>query len=161
MKKLLLAILLVGCGREEFNKDDYNQVSYVDKPCTVKNLFSQGYDTLMHEQVTKFSIDARKRNLPCFSMESGILVYDLFTVNTKAIGYCDFSYGIFINRDFWMWSSAQTKAAIVYHELGHCALGLAHHEGELDIMNPYLSSDGIMSKDWNELVNKLFNRARK
>ena len=161
MKKLLLAILLMGCGKDEFAKNEYSQVAYTDKPCTISNLFSREYDQFLREQVTKFSIDARKRKVPCFTMESALLVDGLITDNKNAVGYCDFSYGIFINRDFWMWASVQTRNTIVYHELGHCALGLEHHEGELDIMNPYIQADTVMYKEWNSLVSKLFNRARK
>ena len=160
MKKLLFTIFLFGCGRDDFNKVDYSQVSYYDKPCTVENLFSRGYNKLLHEQIFKFSIDARKRKVPCFTSESALFVDELINNEKTAVGYRDFSYGIFINHDYWMWASSQTRLTIIYHELGHCALGLDHHTDELDIMNKYLQPDIVVYKQWDELVNKMFNRKR-
>jgi hypothetical protein len=49
----------------------------------------------------------------------------------------------------------------MYHELGHCALGLGHHEGEPDIMNSYLLDEVTAEKKWDELVNKMFERKKK
>lgn len=45
---------------------------------------------------------------------------------------------------------------IVWHELGHCALGLRHFDGEYDLMNTYLSP--AHPQDREMLLNILFHR---
>jgi hypothetical protein len=160
MKKLLLAILLTGCGKEGRDISNYSYTPYTERLCTVNNLFTKGYDPLMHEPIVKFSIDARKRNVPCFPTEYAVFSDEL-SVNSKGVlGYCDFSYGIFINRDHWMWFSAQTRITLIYHELGHCALGLDHYDDSTDIMNTYILSDFEIGEEWNKLVSNLFRRRK-
>lgn len=45
---------------------------------------------------------------------------------------------------------------IIYHELGHCVLGLKHSQDENSIMYSYSQSPRFYKKNWDFLVNQLF-----
>jgi hypothetical protein len=82
-------------------------------------------------------------------------------LNSGVIGYCTHGGEIRFLTSFWATASATTRLVLAYHELGHCALGLDHHDGEADIMNTYLLNEVIADEEWDELVNKMFGRAKK
>jgi len=56
-----------------------------------------------------------------------------------------------------------TKRLILYHEFGHCILGLGHHDvnSELDIMNAMVSGlpSGVIEIFWDDLLQEMFSRA--
>lgn len=56
------------------------------------------------------------------------------------------------------WNDEELKG-LVYHELGHCALGLDHTngtKGHPTIMNPYLYHAMIYIEFWEQMVSELF-----
>lgn len=73
------------------------------------------------------------------------------------IGYCTGDGHIRLSRDIWETRSLLFNKALLYHELGHCSLGLDHApEGKVNLMTPYLLEDSVLEEHWAELVEKLF-----
>jgi hypothetical protein len=77
------------------------------------------------------------------------------------VGYCIDSWEVRVLTSYWQTASATDRLLLMYHELGHCALGLDHLDGEIDIMNSYLLDDVTAEKEWDDLVNKMFERKKK
>lgn len=49
---------------------------------------------------------------------------------------------------------------LVYHELGHCVLGLDHQDGTVahpTMMNPYLYTTDVYRIYWEQMVDEIFN----
>jgi len=164
MKQFLLLLItsLVSCG---YYEGEPSRSGNYDRVCTVSNLVKETYAAPFQSILTKFSVDAQKRKVKCFPVQA-ILFSDKIEKDGKntVLGYCDFSYVIFINRDTWFFYSEHNRMMIMYHELGHCALGLDHYDEKDDIMNTFLLStrSGEEPKyKWNELVNNMFNRVRR
>lgn len=53
----------------------------------------------------------------------------------------------------------QDLEPIIYHELGHCVLGLEHYEKDIDIMNAYIEAE--VHFDFDHYVEKLQKRIGK
>jgi hypothetical protein len=55
--------------------------------------------------------------------------------------------------------SAIALKAIVYHELGHCILGLEHTSQESEtLMSPIMMSDDYYENNWDVLVKNMCNK---
>lgn len=73
-----------------------------------------------------------------------------------AVGLCWPDTGnIVVSKEWKNWPPL-IKRILLYHELGHCLLGLDHSEGEWDIMSPEI---GVFQPykyaPWPELVNQM------
>ena len=75
----------------------------------------------------------------------------------SVVGFCDFVFGeVYIKRSYWDESTEQSKRGLIFHELGHCALGFGHRKG-LAIMNPTMLDSYIYKLVWVPLAIDFFN----
>jgi len=79
----------------------------------------------------------------------------------RAHGYCVSNHKIVLNIQHWSGINDWEKKELIYHELGHCFLGLGHNS-DISIMNPFpkttyyhVKKDG---SNWHNLVIELKNR---
>jgi hypothetical protein len=82
----------------------------------------------------------------------------LYSNNTKVIQ---------IDSGYWTTASAEQRKQLIYHELGHCAMGLGHTPGyiasggmngcPISIMDPYVFSNliGCLSSNESYYFNEL------
>ena len=165
MKRFLLLIsLLVGCGAEQACQS----VGKVDRriplpprgDCTPKQI-SLRIHSKVEYAVELFSQDALHHQVPCYRTPLiGFLPKMPDELGSGVIGYCSPGSEIRFLAPFWNEVSATTRLVLVYHELGHCALGLDHTDGENDIMNTYLLDERTADSRWNELVTKMMKRVQ-
>lgn len=78
----------------------------------------------------------------------------------RAHGYCPYKV-MFINVEHWAVINKWERQELVYHELGHCLLGLGHNT-DVSIMNSlpkdtyyHVHKDG---SNWESLIKDLKNR---
>jgi len=78
--------------------------------------------------------------------------------NTTSHGYCEpFKKKITLDKEYFENLPFIYQRELLYHELGHCALGLNHVEEE-DIMRPRVYSTNKDGSNWKYLVNKMKKR---
>lgn len=81
-----------------------------------------------------------------------------------AHGYCDpVDHSITINITWWHEEeNLYHKRIVIYHELGHCVLGLMHPDDlyEYTIMNSILTTVKDDGSNWRELVEELKKRSK-
>jgi hypothetical protein len=106
------------------------------------------------------------------------LVSELADCTDKTVGICysgSKRSKILISNEHWSKASIPYKRWLIFHELGHCALGLDHREQQLDItirlsptgfhigkisasiMNPYIyeTTSKIADQFWNQYLDEL------
>lgn len=113
MKYLLIALFLVGC-------------SHADQSETEK----------------EFSKDSMYVAMERFSKEFGIEITSTISFSDDPYngfpGYCIVETGfISINKEWWVDVDEEEREALIFHELGHCELGLGHTE-KPGIMNGFI-----------------------
>ena len=67
----------------------------------------------------------------------------------SVVGVCSWNNGpqIYIDKEFWDYATDAAKEALIYHELGHCAMGWDHNDALLSdgchasVMNSWMDSD--------------------
>lgn len=82
----------------------------------------------------------------------------------NTIGHCvvkrkfgfNTTYQIRLYADFWYQASYSQREQLVFHELGHCDMGLPHVEGKRAIMNHQAVADWIYVKYRSQLINEMF-----
>lgn len=83
--------------------------------------------------------------------------------NPNTLGQCTVGMGTVptIEIDFKHWGSLEeaTRVALLYHELGHCVLGLSHTENPNSIMYPYILDPDFFTNFYSTLVQDLFDAA--
>lgn len=68
---------------------------------------------------------------------------------TDSVAMCNYDLTlVFINIDKYRVLSKNQKKKIIYHELGHCILGMEHEENNQSIMFQF-------ANDYNSFLNKL------
>jgi len=74
----------------------------------------------------------------------------------QVVGVCYPHLGVEISRSYWEDSTEWERKALMYHELGHCSLGLEHVQTR-SIMLPYIEPprDEV---EWNFLVRQMFTK---
>lgn len=108
-----------------------------------------------------FEAEAAKRN-QTIDVEA-LEIYGVFeSLSSNKGGSC--SYGedtprkITINSNYWSYASQIQKAFLVYHELGHCALGLGHDDSqdENGLCKSIMASGTTSCRLWqtNEALDK-------
>lgn len=163
MKILFASIvcLVVSCGPVftcETEVKTTRRIGY--DTCTVDNLFAS-LDGKLLTQVESFSQDAVKRNVPCrYTVKASLDENFSKSVGETVIGYCLIPWRVSIRKAFWDRASASERMALIYHELGHCALGLEHYDEKTDIMNTYLLPSDVADNKWDQLVNTMFERTK-
>lgn len=121
IKSIVLSLLLTACGAP--NKTDAEFTEYVET----------------FEKEAK----AHGRGI---NLDFSIVLADSLDTSTKQTGVCD-DNGIRILKSLWNSSSRSTKEALIYHELGHCALGRGH----LDDLKTNGLPLSIMNSHWDSV----------
>jgi ATP-dependent Zn protease len=96
---------------------------------------------------------------------------DYLPVTTLAVcKYNNTKSSIVINTYSWSSLSEVEKEIVIYHELGHCVLGLKHDNTKVDhdwvlssplsIMYPYVLEQDWYLKNKKEYLDELFSRNR-
>ena len=157
---LVCAAILNGCGKEDltdyiFRKTananpNHSQVSI--NPSFI--VYYQAFEQAIGRDPNRISIDFAKIDSPAVGL---CYYYDDATYNHIAI-----------DGDFWSTASDNVRQELVFHELGHCALGLGHDEATHrlgtdtapnSIMFPYVFGDSwyyttYRQNYFDELKNK-------
>jgi hypothetical protein len=114
------------------------------------------------DAIASFSKDAIRYEAPCYyTIVIGMTDNFPKDLPDSVIGYCISPIRLMIKTSFWNRSSATERLTLMYHELGHCALGQDHYDKAPDIMNTYLLDDVTAEKQWDKLVKTLFERTQK
>ena len=161
---LLLFLFLTACGSQFYCEEKVNinipPVRQPASPCTEETIFGKVHPTLSF-QVKQFSEDAIKHNSPCYyTIVIGMAETFPSDIPEQVIGYCQSPVKLMIKKSFWEKASATERLTLMYHELGHCALGLDHKDDVPDIMNSYILDDATAEKQWDKLVTTMFGRAK-
>lgn len=166
LQKITVAITLVvmsGCGSElscGSHKVNTPPVSQPHSPCSKAAIGGRIHPKLDF-YIEQFATDAAKRNVPCYyTFTIGFQETRPEDIGETVIGYCRRGLELRVISSFWDKASGADRMTLLYHELGHCALGLGHTDGEPDIMNSYLLDEKIVDTRWDDLINKMFGRAK-
>lgn len=159
---IVMVALATGCGKMNWCEDIIHQIlpGEPKRRCTTRNIATK-YDGDATEYIRSFSQDALDRDISCYKVKSITITNDSFDADSDTIGWCKQYSSIALRKDFWDISTNLEKMALVYHELGHCALGLGHTDNGPAIMNSSLLSHSYLSKHWDELINHLFTGVKK
>lgn len=154
------AALAAGCGKLELY--DVGITLHPDKPktpCRIEAMTDSFLPELM-PQLVSFANKAIEYELPCYGVEYITITNDGFKQDATTIGVCRFQHSITLRTDFWQVAGPKEKLALVYHELGHCALNMGHEDTYPDIMNSTILDEHFLKREWDNLVTQMFRRAR-
>lgn len=163
MKLLLLtlALGLVGCGTMPNDGQLQRVAEEIVGPnpkCSIRTL-ARYHDPEFRPYLTAFQQDAKKYKVGCYSTSSMHFVTEL---EKDIAGYCLPGERIVISRQTWDNLQDIEKSTLIYHELGHCSLGLDHTApNEWALMNPRLLPTYMLEGHWDELVEAMFQKAKK
>jgi hypothetical protein len=77
------------------------------------------------------------------------------------LGYCEVATKqIRIDEKKWRKLSQVSKRLLIYHELGHCALGFEHTDKPNRLMNPELLSGQAFKREKDRILFQFFNKPR-
>ncbi len=129
--------------------------------CDMVNLFNS-IDNQLRFEIENFSREAIRYQVLCSKTKSAVMSSDMPKQEEgTVIGYCIPYKRMAISEAFWKRATPAEKLTLIYHELGHCALGLDHYDDTHDIMNTYLLPGDIADHKWDQLVSQLFTRVKK
>jgi hypothetical protein len=119
-------------------------------------------DSTLTALVQQFYEAAHGRNVPVSTRVKSIQVLDkIDSSNKEAVGTClddSVDRWIQIDQKYWNKADDNTKRTLVFHELGHCALGCGHAPDDAGhIMNPRVLPSQYVENRWEMLVDGLFN----
>ena len=158
---LLLCMMLAGCGSQfscGSQRVNTPPAQLPDSPCTGEKIAGRLHPTLSF-YVDRFTADARQYGKPCYyTFTIGFITERPPDIGDAAVGYCRRGFEVRVVKSFWDSASATERNVLIYHELGHCALGLDHVDDKPDIMNSYLLDESIADKKWDSLVKTMFER---
>jgi len=100
-------------------------------------------------EADEFYSEALKRR--CFVMRVDIYFARL---ESEIAGYCVPTFGILINENGWNSYGEYERKELIFHELGHCGLGLGHTE--IGLMAPRMHTEAEIKKNWKDWVDLLF-----
>ena len=166
---LLLTVVLWGCGTDTVVRKKHGPVikntdAYAPVDGCPVSALARIHDAKFVPYLARFRSDAKRNEVGCY--RTAVMYFDEVTlepteVEGRVLGFCQPSLRIVIDTPSWEDMSYTDRRTLIYHELGHCALGLEHtEETEEDIMNPYLLDVEVASRKWKELVTKMFLRAK-
>lgn len=95
-----------------------------------------------------FYSDAKKRGCEVDALQ----VY-FSPLQKGTAGLCVYYFGIILNDNRWHEYGKYQRLELMYHELGHCALGLDHSDG---IMSPSIHSEYEIEPNWSRWKEQLF-----
>lgn len=153
IKILAVALLLTSCGPKDLDRRR-------EPPLPPLQINSE----LWHF-VELFKEDGLLRGVNIQANSIRFLEYESLSGTTAGTctPYLDGNGGIFyseirIDEIYRLYDFPLTKKALLYHELGHCLLGLEHKEVQPPvIMNPSLLLEIYYKANWTKLVDELFN----
>ncbi|CAB5221113.1 hypothetical protein UFOVP244_84 [uncultured Caudovirales phage] len=157
----LFTSFLFGCGEEQYQMAASRRGP---APCTFKSSVSGSVDPDLYSTVMDFFRDAKAHRADYCPRLNGITMVDTvadmgYEPGSLVIGVCKWPRQINILRPYWYQASPTLRAALIYHELGHCLLNLDHSSPEnINIMAPVILSEEILEDHWSALVDKLFAR---
>lgn len=141
--------MLVGCG---------NQVQTVGGGPMVR----ESSDALLKPYLDSFLVKLNCfKKSPQYTTLRMTIAWEGIDVAGKCIEYSDGSTKIIIDGPTWVSISDINRERLIYHEMGHCALGLPHVDQTLEpeLMTPtlreILSSDYV--DDYDYIIRTLFN----
>ena len=151
---LLVSFLLWGCG----TLPEQYEPRYIPRrdKCSLR-LLANKHDVAFSPYLATFVLDARHYNVSCIYTDVMQFESDM---KEEWAGYCTPIQKIAINTSFWKYASETERRTLIYHELGHCALGLDHRTDRVDIMNPAVLHPEVARSRWEGLVKNLFDDAR-
>jgi len=101
------------------------------------------------KQTEEFYREANKRGCFVFPIRTHFA-----RLEENIAGYCVSSFGILLNETKWKDMGEYQKRELVFHELGHCVLGLEHTS--LGLMAPSMHSEDELELMWPKYVELLF-----
>lgn len=136
-----------------------------------RSCYSLTKQTFVDKEIIKiiesFAYDAFHAGKKCAELNLILIVEDkqfdsllteLGAYRPSTVGYCTpENKAIYLRKSTWETGSFLFKRALVYHELGHCVLGLPHKEG-ISLMNSKILPDYIYEKIWFALVKDMFKQ---
>lgn len=130
---------------------------------TLKNFSPKEFDIYTQEFFELFPLVKQEVSFKFFNKYPDF-VLDPYTNQIRdPHGYCDLEdKSIHINQDWWKReTSIFRKRKVIFHELGHCLLGLDHpkNKASFTIMNSILETADKDGLNWNYLKKELKRRA--
>lgn len=164
MSRIILSLLLtVTTACSQYPWCDDNSIvptgNRLRKPCTVQHLTGK-FDEELQPYLDAFSTDAKEWDVGCYYTTEMRIDVTGFEHGNSVIGYCQRPLLVSLRRPYWDIATPTERLVLMYHELGHCALGLDHDDSEPDIMNAAILDSKYAKNHWNELVDELFFRAK-
>lgn len=147
MRLILMALALVGCGpREEVVIDARSK-----------------YDQRLRPYVAMFFADAFSRGifLSDAALEYRIKKQPLEEEMPNAVGICYRSKSgayqkIVIGEEYWERAGEFERLAIMYHELGHCVMGIGHVPAHPSLMYPRVYGEEYLKVWFEKMADDLF-----
>lgn len=164
MTKLLLPLLLAittACSQYPWCDDNFivPTGNRLRKPCTVRHLTGK-FDDELQPYLAAFSSDAKEWDVGCYYTTEMRIDTTGFENSNYVIGYCQRPLLVSLRRAYWDIATPTERLVLMYHELGHCALGLEHDEDGPDIMNAAILDGRYAKEHWEGLVDALFLKAK-
>lgn len=154
---LALTLALTACGKNP----DRPQVVQPQFAAT-NSEFSAYVDLFVQEAKITTGVDYSKKIVPINFTELTYSENGIGTVGTCRY-YTSGKREILIDPNFWASASEARRAALIFHELGHCVLNRLHNDtvdsrGPVSIMHTYLLDADIFEDHYGSYVTELFTR---
>lgn len=120
-----------------------------------------------------FSMEAESRGLKIDTARLRVYLVDKFSPDLKkngVVGLCTYQadkHVVFLDKKRFNEYDSYQKEMLVFHELGHCLLGLGHDQAAnssgipLDLMFPSDFDSSYYAKYRTFYLNRMFNKASK
>lgn len=102
-------------------------------------------------EIQEFEAEASFRGCPYIRHN----IYFTNMMDDSFAGYCAPLVGIFLSKEKWNTYGKYQRLELVYHEMGHCALGYGHGDDD-SIMSPTMHSEEEIEKSWAVWVDQFF-----
>lgn len=142
MKKILALLTLVyGCGSEN--------------PFTSKDIRSEDLRAIYEEFMDK----CRAADKCGIQNDRSLIIEYGDTGSGNVLGWC-YRERFKANRIVITprIKNSPLLEVVMYHELGHCVLGLGHYENGNDIMNAFVINGSEFKKEKSYYINRMFGR---
>lgn len=155
---IIIAMFLVACGDDhQFRQTNQYTPVHQDRPIVL--------EPSMQVYIDEFYFEAERREVETSKLVGTANLVDSYP-RPESVGMCsgwiDPKNKIEVRRDltalrsYWEKASDWGRRIVIFHELGHCALGLDHSDSDKEIMSPFKINDVYAEWNWPELVDNLF-----